>query len=839
MTDARAWVTDHGSRFTDLSMPKLIIDEHEVEVPKGTRVIEAAERLGIKIPRFCYHEALGAVGACRLCAVTFLEGPVKGVQMSCMTDARDGMVVSTTHPEAVAFRRSVIEWLMLNHPHDCPVCDEGGHCLLQDMTVAGGHGIRRYEGTKRTFRDQYLGPFVQHEMNRCIHCWRCRRFYQEHAGYRDLGAMQIGSRTYFGRFREGPLESPFAGNLIDLCPTGVYTDRPARFKGRRWDFQRAPSVCLHCSLGCNTTASARYREVMRVEGRVNRDVNGHFLCDRGRFAYGYANHAERPREARVDGSEVPWAEGVEEAAKRLGEIAGRHGPQAVAGLGSPRSSFEAQGTLHRLSRLQDWSPARYFADPGEERRVKAAVAGLDAASVRSLKDLEAADAVLVLGADPLSEAPLLALSLRQAWRKGARVAVLDPRPVELPFDFEHFPVRPSALARCLGAVVRGTVERKEAQDAGPDALRFYDALPEGSEESELAERLAGLGRRLRESERPVLVCGTSSVPDEIPALAASSAALLRGGAGLFFLLPGPNAFGAALWSPDEPGSGWLEAIEERRVKALVLVESDPFWSYPDRARLEAALDRLECLVVLDHLPSHALKKAHVALPTTTVFEAEPWTLVNQEGRVQRSEPVHAGGTPISQVSAGAHPPRVFRRTIPGGDPRPAWEALAVLSRALGQELRPSDLWVWLGEHRPELAAVLEGAAPGTRLIPEGRPGSTPFESHAQASGGGSTTLEPVLADMLYGSEELAAYSDLLRGVEGPPRLVLGAAEASRRGLTDGDRVAAVLPAGNVSAELRVRHGVAEGVLVIPRHRALAWQRLGTGPIRALEIERDT
>ncbi|NIO08979.1 MAG: NADH dehydrogenase (quinone) subunit G, partial [Deltaproteobacteria bacterium] len=160
-------------------------------------------------------------------------------------------VVSTTDEEAVEFRKYVIEWLMLHHPHDCPVCDEGGHCLLQDETVSGGHGIRRYLGKKRTYHDQYLGSFVQHEMNRCIHCFRCRRFYQEFAGYRDLGAMQIGYRMYFGRFSDGPLESPFSGNLIDVCPTGVYTDKPARYKGRRWDLERGPSVCLHCSLGCN------------------------------------------------------------------------------------------------------------------------------------------------------------------------------------------------------------------------------------------------------------------------------------------------------------------------------------------------------------------------------------------------------------------------------------------------------------------------------------------------------------------------------------------------------------------------------------------------------------
>ena len=167
-------------------MPRLVIDDLEVEVPQGSKVIDAAERLGIIIPRFCYHEALGAVGACRMCAVKFVQGPFKGVQMSCMIDAQDGMVVSTTDEEAVQFRKRVIELLMMNHPLDCPVCDEGGQCLLQDETWSGGHGIRRFQGKKRTYRDQYLGPYIQHEMNRCIHCYRCSRFYQEFAGYLDL-----------------------------------------------------------------------------------------------------------------------------------------------------------------------------------------------------------------------------------------------------------------------------------------------------------------------------------------------------------------------------------------------------------------------------------------------------------------------------------------------------------------------------------------------------------------------------------------------------------------------------------------------------------------------------
>jgi NADH-quinone oxidoreductase subunit G len=191
-------------------MPTLTIDNRKIDVPAGTKVIEAAERLGIMIPRFCFHPALGSVGACRVCAVAFKEGPIKGIQMSCMIDAQAGMVVSTTDAEAVDFRRHVIEFLMLNHPHDCPVCDEGGHCLLQDLTVAGGHGLRRYRGLKRTHNNQDLGPLVQHEMNRCIQCYRCSRYYQQFTGYRDLGVMGIGSRVYFGRSASGVLESPFS-----------------------------------------------------------------------------------------------------------------------------------------------------------------------------------------------------------------------------------------------------------------------------------------------------------------------------------------------------------------------------------------------------------------------------------------------------------------------------------------------------------------------------------------------------------------------------------------------------------------------------------------------------
>ncbi len=493
-------------------MPKLIIDNREIEVPQGTNVLEAAERLGIMVPRFCYHPALGSVGACRMCAVKFLEGRVKGVEMSCMVAAEDGMVVSTTHPDAMDYRKYVIEWLMLDHPLDCPVCDEGGHCLLQDETVSGGHGIRRFLGPKRTYQDQDLGRFVQHEMNRCIQCWRCRRFYQEYAGYRDLGALQIGRRTYFGRFTDGPLESPFAGNLIDICPTGVFTDKPSRFKGRRWDFERGPSLCLHCSLGCNTVGSAQYREMVRLEGRPNEAVNGYFICDRGRYGFAYANHPERPRRAHLGGREVPWDEATLAAAAELARISREHGPGAVACMGGTRSSLETQGALKLFCRTQGWRDPQFFWDPALERKVKAAVDRLDERLAVSLRELEAADFILLVGADPVNEAPMLALALRQAQRRGAKVAVLDPRPVFLPFEFEHLPVPPGQLDAALGALVKGALSAEAAAGLIEPARSFYDALPgQYPGDPALAARLTALAEPLRQSRKPVVVCGTDIV----------------------------------------------------------------------------------------------------------------------------------------------------------------------------------------------------------------------------------------------------------------------------------------------------------------------------------------
>ncbi len=818
-------------------MPKLAIDNREIEVPAGTKVIEAAERLGIMIPRFCYHPALGSVGACRVCAVKFLEGPVKGVQMSCMVDARDGMVVSTTDEEAVDFRRHVIEWLMLHHPHDCPVCDEGGHCLLQDMTVSGGHGRRRYPGKKRTHTDQDLGPLVQHEMNRCIQCYRCSRFYQEYCGYRDLGVMQSANRVYFGRQEDGVLESPYAGNITDICPTGVFTDKPSRFKGRRWDYERTPSICLNCSLGCHTVVSARYREVLRQEARFSAAVNGDFICDRGRYGFFYANIPERPRQAAIDGKAVTREKALAVARERLERIVRQSGTTAVACAGSLRSSLDTLAAIDHLSRQNGWHDPSFWMDRFVASRVNTAASRLEADTAVSLRQIEEADVILVVGADPINEAPMLAMAMRQAWRRGARVVVIDPRPVFLPFDVDHLPVAPEEMVRGLGVLIKRVIEREAVEQLSRRALSFYDAIPEMP--LSVKNRFEAVAGILKDSHRPIVVCGTEVVPDAAPALAADFALLLKAknrSPGLFYVFPGANAFGAMLLTGGQAAfEDILAAVENKTVRSLVLVECDPLRTFADRPRLEKALASLDMLLVLDYLGTDMVKRADIFLPTTTVYESGG-LFVNQEGRLQSVPRAFQGGLSIKVAGGDRHPPRVYGAGMPGADPAPARRQLAALAGSKGslereaawREWFPDDLrlreFLPAGDDFPEDGVrVLTAAATTERFGLDWAAALN--DDHASEE-----RLRLVIVDWTFGTEELSGYSACLDTVAPSPVLCMHGEDAERLGLADGEPAVLTTEAGSVTVALRVVDNMRAGMVILPRHHRLDWQLLGSGPI---------
>ncbi|MGC1818612.1 MAG: NADH-quinone oxidoreductase subunit NuoG, partial [Casimicrobiaceae bacterium] len=398
-------------------MATIYIENRPHDVPDGVNLLHACLSLGINLPYFCWHPAMGSVGACRQCAIKQFrdEKDTNGrIVMACMTPAAPGTRISVEDADAREFRTCVSEWLMVHHPHDCPVCDEGGECHLQDMIVMTGHAYRRYRGTKRTFANQDLGPFVNQEMNRCIQCYRCVRFYRDYAGGRDFDAFFLRDRVFFGRHEDGTLESPFSGNLVEVCPTGVFTDKTLKLHfTRKWDERTAPSVCVHCGLGCNTIPGERYGMLRRIRSRFNGEVNGYFLCDRGRYGYAFVNSDRRLRSPFVRGAGTETTTGraaVERAASFFSS------GTRVIGIGSPRASLEANFALRALV-----GPDRFHSGMAgtEHALVSAILHVLRDGPVRSasLHDVERSDAVLVLGEDVTNTAPMLALALRQSVRR--------------------------------------------------------------------------------------------------------------------------------------------------------------------------------------------------------------------------------------------------------------------------------------------------------------------------------------------------------------------------------------------------------------------------------------
>lgn len=781
-------------------MPKLTIDNREIEVPEGTRVIDAAERAGIYIPRFCYFAELGAVGACRVCAVKFKDGPVSGIQMSCMVDAADNMVVSTTDAEAVDFRRHVIEWMMMNHPHDCPVCDEGGHCLLQDLTEACGHGIRRYPGKKRTYADQYLGPLICHEENRCIQCYRCSRFYQEYCGYNDLGIMGIAQRIYFGRHKDGVLENPFSGNLIDLCPTGVYTDKPSRYTGRRWDFQRTSGICIHCSLGCSIKTAARYRQIVRLEARHSEAVNGAFICDRGRYGFFYANSDTRPRQARVDGEPVGPGQAAAAAVKRLESLTERHGEQTVAMAGSGRSSLETLAACTHLCRILGWRGPVFQGGCGAV--VRAAVCRLSPENAVSMHEIQSADFVLTVGADPVNESPMLTLALRQAWRKGAAITAIDPRALDWPMEFLHISVRPDEIP----ALLRNLAAETDYENRN----------------SPYPQKIEAIQKQLEKSRRPVVVCGTEITDAETVNAAADLVERLRAwkkDIGLFYTLPMANTYGAVLVNdhpvtPDE----LIDQIESGQVNAMVVVESDLWETYPDRDRLTRALKRLKLLVAVDCLSTQLLDHAHIVIPSLTVFEAGG-TYVNQEARAQWSNPAHAGGIPIKITGNNNHPPRVIRPGIPGGDIPSAWETalrLAGIEPPADSE-RMAD---WMVRVFPFLEPIRDPVPRGARIfMPESRRKSEKSIRTKAVRG----DFMFISAAAVLGDEPLSSHSPCLESYFRPPELWMAFSEANTYNAAEGSAVCLDVAGQRLHLRLRISENVAPGVLLVYRHPGMQWR----------------
>ncbi|MBT9300197.1 MULTISPECIES: NADH-quinone oxidoreductase subunit NuoG [Pseudomonas] len=625
-------------------MATIHVDGKALEVDGADNLLQACLSLGLDIPYFCWHPALGSVGACRQCAVKQYtdENDTRGrIVMSCMTPATDNTWISIEDEESKAFRASVVEWLMTNHPHDCPVCEEGGHCHLQDMTVMTGHNERRYRFTKRTHQNQELGPFISHEMNRCIACYRCVRFYKDYAGGTDLGVFGAHDNVYFGRVEDGVLESEFSGNLTEVCPTGVFTDKTHSERyNRKWDMQFAPSICHGCSSGCNISPGERYGELRRIENRFNGSVNQYFLCDRGRFGYGYVNREDRPRQPLLpDGAKLSLDDALDKAADLL---RGRN----IVGIGSPRASLESNYALRELVGAEHFYSGIEAAEL-ERIRLVLQVLNDSPLPVPNMRDIEDHDAIFVLGEDLTQTAARIALSLRQSV-KGKAEEMADAMRVQPWLDAAVKNIGQHALNPLFIASIAETKLDDIAEEcvhAAPDdlarigfavahALDASAPAVEGldAEAVALAQRIADA---LLAAKRPLIIAGTSLGSKALIEAAANIAKALKlrdKNGSISLVVPEANSLGLAMLGGESVDAA-LQAVIDGNADAIVVLEND-LYTRTDAAKVDAALNAAKVLIVADHQKTATSDRAHLVLPAATFAEGDG-TLVSQEGRAQR------------------------------------------------------------------------------------------------------------------------------------------------------------------------------------------------------------
>ncbi|WP_428384970.1 NADH-quinone oxidoreductase subunit NuoG [Nevskia ramosa] len=689
------------------------VDGKEFTVDGADNLLQACLSLGLDIPYFCWHPALGSVGSCRQCAVKQyrdVNDTTGRIVMSCMSPASDGTYITIDDAESKSFRESVVEWLMSNHPHDCPVCEEGGHCHLQDMTVMTGHAARTYRFTKRTHNNQDLGPFIGHEMNRCIACYRCVRYYKDYAGGKDLGVYGSASRVYFGRAEDGVLESEFSGNLTEVCPTGVFTDKTHSERyNRKWDMQFAPSICQGCSVGCNISPGERYGELRRIENRYNGTVNHYFLCDRGRFGYGYVNNKDRPRQPMLkrDGqfATISVDDALLNAANLLKTAKG------VVGIGSPRASLESNFALRQLVGAGNYFDGHAAAQGVLVKRI-AEVLRTGPVPTGSLRGIESADAAFVLGEDVMNTAARVAMALRQVARGKATqmaaekhipewqaIAIADigqhhkhPIFIATPdatrideLAKETIRAAPSDLAR-LGYAVANIIDPASPAVAGLDA-----------ETTERAQRIADT---LLASTKAVIVSGTGAGSESVINAAANVAWALhaRGKiAELMLIVPEANSLGTALMAAPSIDEAF-KAIESGKADTLVVLENDLYRRAP-KARVDAVLAKAR-LIVVDHQMTETAERAELLLSAGSFAEADG-TLVSNEGRAQRYFQVYD--------------PAYYK---PETKIRESWNWLHGVR---AQQLGASPVWEQLDHATAEIAAVLPvlagivHAAPGAKF----------------------------------------------------------------------------------------------------------------------------
>ena len=727
-------------------MVEIEIDGKKVEVPPGSMVMDAANKLGTYIPHFCYHKKLSIAANCRMCLVEVEKAPKP--LPACATPVSAGMIVRSHSDKAVQAQKSVMEFLLINHPLDCPICDQGGECQLQDLAVGYGKSNSRYDEDKRVVVPKDAGPLISMaEMTRCIHCTRCVRFGQEVAGVMELGMLGRGEHAEITAFVGKTVDSEVSGNMIDLCPVGALTSKPFRYTARTWELSRRKSVSPHDGLGSNLIVQVKGGKVMRVLPLENEAINECWISDKDRFSYEALDSAERLTKPLIkqggQWQETDWQSALEYVAHGLKNIKHEHGADAIAGLGTAHNTVEELYLLQKL--------VRGIGSENVDFRLRQSDLGIGT-DVKpwlgmSIAEFSAVKRAFVIGSFLRKDHPLLATRLRAAIKSGAKLSVLHGADDDLLMPIANKMIAaPSDWLAALSQVVVAVARAK-----GVAAPAGFD----GIEPSDLATKIAA-SLITDDASIPAAVFmgnAASQHPQASRIHAAAQWIAAQTGAKFGYLTEAANTVGGYL--VDAVAKNAAPAFAAPK-KAYVLLGAEPELDAANPQAARAALDGAEMVVALSAF-QHGFDYADVLLPISP-FSETAGTFVNCEGRAQS-----------------------FNGTVkPMGDTRPAWKVLRVLGNLLGltgfdydtsEAIRDEAL----GKGVTDLAFRLSNNG---KLAPTAATAGTP------------AALERLADVPIYFADAIARRSEpLLRTVDGqPPRAHLPAALAQQLGVKSGDKV---------------------------------------------------
>ena len=648
------------------------IDGVDYQARKGAMIIEVTDDNDISVPRFCYHKKLPIAANCRMCMVQVEQGGRMAPKPlpACATPVADGMRVWTTSDFARSAQRAVMEFLLINHPLDCPICDQGGECELQDLALEYGSGVSRFSEKKRVVRDKDFGPLIASDMTRCIHCTRCVRFLQHIAGFKEMGGLGRGENVEIGTYIQHNIESELSGNIIDVCPVGALTSRPFRFRARSWEMNQTASVAPHDCVGSNIHLHSRGGALLRAVPKENEAINEVWLSDRDRFAYEGVNSGDRlqqPMVKKADGwRPVEWEEALRIVAQALRERVASQGTQQLGILVSPSATLEEMSLVNRLAeglgvsnidhrlRQSDFS--------GQAEQPVFPFLG------QTIEELEHVNAALLVGANPRKDQPIIGHRLRKAAKAGANMMVINSVDFDAHFKIAHKAiVTPARLVQSLAGVAAALLQIQKAR-APRDLRALIDqTLPDATEQA--------MATSLSEAGQATVLLGLNAAMHPAFSILRALAVLVAklGGARLGFLSEGANSAGACLAGvlPHRTAGGAVRAgvgmdaaqmLAQPR-KNYLLLGIEPEFDCANGAAALAAMQQAEFVAALTPFVTGRMRDyADVLLPINSFAETSG-TFVNCEGRWQ------------SFVAASR---------APGGS-RPGWKVLRVLGNLLKLE----------------------------------------------------------------------------------------------------------------------------------------------------------